>query len=215
VKYRNKKYPNSKALKKAHLNYPDIMSRGWENYTIIKPRLQATLKDIPDGCNLLDVGCNSGEMGLMFQQVNGCKITGIDISKKLVRLAKAKGINARVGDAECLPFSSATFDCVYLGEMVEHSYNPDVVLIEARRVLKPGGRLVGNTMNEAWFIAQGDKIQYHWDDTRLHAKAYSTVSMRKLLNRYFDNVSAYHLFYITSVGGEPNINSWIMFKGFK
>lgn len=216
MKYQNKTYKTNQALKDAHLNYPDIMPEGWKKYTLIKPRLDATLKDIPEGCKLLDIGCNSGEIALMFQEVKHCKVTGIDISKSLVKKAVSKGIDARVGDAEKLSFTDNTFDCVYMGEIIEHSYNPDVILDEAKRVLKPGGILVGNTINEQWFIEQGERIvSYHCDDERLHATVYRPHTMRQLLNRHFDNVSVYHLFYTAQIPEGPNVNSWIMFKGYK
>jgi SAM-dependent methyltransferase/uncharacterized protein YbaR (Trm112 family) len=46
-----------------------------------------------------------------------------------------------VGDAHCIPFLSDTFDSVICNAVLEHVTDPDTVVAEAIRVLKPGGRL--------------------------------------------------------------------------
>lgn len=208
----NKLYPDNESLKKAHLDYPDIMKEGWKKWAAdsnIEDKLSYISSLIPDNSLLLDVGCNSGEMGLMFKEVNNCDVYGIDISSYLVKLAKRKGIKAIIGDAEKLPYKSTFFDCVYLGEMIEHSYNPEQILREIKRVLKPKGKLVGNTINEVW--AQRNISRYTWDDKRLHAKQYSIGIMKDLLKKFFDNVEVKN--FLTN---QPRTTlAWIMFTGRK
>ena len=50
--------------------------------------------------------------------------------------------------AETLPFPSESFDAVVLTEVIEHVDDPDAVLAEARRVLKPDGRCLVSAPNE-------------------------------------------------------------------
>ncbi len=51
------------------------------------------------------------------------------------------------GSALSLPFEDESFDTVVMFELIEHIANPDRALVEARRVLRPGGLLVGSTPN--------------------------------------------------------------------
>jgi ubiquinone/menaquinone biosynthesis C-methylase UbiE len=73
--------------------------------------------EVPAGCELLDVGCGSGQLALLAVR-DGVKVTGVDIAPNLVQRAqaraKAEGLNARFreGDAEALPFDDASFDVV-------------------------------------------------------------------------------------------------------
>ena len=63
------------------------------------------------GERILDLGCGDGALGaLMLQQ--GAKVLGIDSSANLVEVAQARGVDARVGDAQNIQFVDA-FDAVF------------------------------------------------------------------------------------------------------
>jgi SAM-dependent methyltransferase len=55
--------------------------------------------------------------------------------------ADAKGLPTTLGDARELPFADASFDAAMLVAMIHHVDSPQRALAEARRVLRPGGRL--------------------------------------------------------------------------
>ena len=63
----------------------------------------------------------------------------------MVELARARGVDAEVGDAQCLRFEDGTFDCVLAAWMLFHLPDVDAGLVELARVLRPGGRLVAAT----------------------------------------------------------------------
>lgn len=52
-----------------------------------------------------------------------------------------------VGNAEAMPYDENTFDTVYLGEVLEHTWQPKVLIGECFRVLKPGGVVILDTPN--------------------------------------------------------------------
>lgn len=100
------------------------------------------LDNVPkDGCGkrILDIGCREGVQSRYFESL-GYQVTSIDVEKVYE--------NAKVVDCnKSLPFADSEFDVVWSAEVIEHLIDPVFSLEEARRVLKPGGRLVFTTPN--------------------------------------------------------------------
>ena len=71
----------------------------------------------------------------------GLDVTGIDLVRESVEIAKRRGIPTTVGDGEYLQFENETFDIILLSESIGYMDNPDKALTEAYRVLKPGGTI--------------------------------------------------------------------------
>lgn len=103
--------------------------------------------NIPKSSNILDVGCGRGDFTNAFSK-NVDNIYGIDISDyclehyKTFKFKKCDLIN------EKLPFENNTFDIVFSKSVMEHLYYPENLVVEIRRILKPGGRII--TMCPAW-----------------------------------------------------------------
>jgi ubiquinone/menaquinone biosynthesis C-methylase UbiE len=108
----------------------------------LKPGEAALELGFGTGNEILDLAGLVGSTG---------KVAGIDISAGMLAVAKRKlaanvpaaPIDLRVGDARSLPLPDVSFDAVYTSFTLELFPEADipVVLAEARRVLKPGGRL--------------------------------------------------------------------------
>src|SRR3989338_1806361 len=100
--------------------------------------------------SLLDVGnLGDGEStcALLKKDVEtrGGTYTGLDSNAPLTR--KLNLPNQVVGDLHDAPFSDNTFDALYAGEIIEHTWTPGRMVAECRRILKPGGRLILDTPN--------------------------------------------------------------------
>ena len=96
------------------------------------------------GERLLDIGCGSGWLGERCRSL-GVAVCAMDIGFTGVSGARARFPQAaayQVGDLYYLPFADARFDAVVLSEVVEHLDDICAALAEARRVLRPGGRLL-------------------------------------------------------------------------
>jgi len=93
-----------------------------------------------EGRRVLDLGCGKGRFASRLQQ-QGAEVVGLDVSSRM--LAEAQGLDRVRGSARRLPFASAAFDAVVAIEVIEHvgPVGLGPVLDEARRVLRPGGRL--------------------------------------------------------------------------
>lgn len=111
-----------------------------KNYEAMAPFLSM------NSCStLLDAGCGSG-YGLPIMQAaskNTLKISMIDISDENVQKVKSRysdAVDVKRGNAESLPYKSNTFDAYIANGLLEIVDNPEWVVSEALRVLKPGGK---------------------------------------------------------------------------
>ena len=89
---------------------------------------------------LLDIGAGTGRDALYFAEA-GCDVTCIDLSPKMVELCRKKGLKALVMDVSDLSFPASAFDAIYSMNSLLHLPKAELpaVLLELRRVLKPGG----------------------------------------------------------------------------
>lgn len=100
------------------------------------------------GGRLLEVGCGSGDSLKLLQEL-GWDAEGVDFDPAAVANARAKGLRVRQGDLAEQAFASASFDAVIASHVIEHVPDPEALLVEALRVLEPGGTLVLYTPNAA------------------------------------------------------------------
>jgi ubiquinone/menaquinone biosynthesis C-methylase UbiE len=104
------------------------------------------------GERLLEVGSGSGILCRMLapQLQPGGWMMGVDISPEMTAEARkytlsegiSSGITFETGKAEALPYPDASFDGAIAARLLLHVTDPDAVLREMKRVVKPGGRVV-------------------------------------------------------------------------
>jgi ubiquinone/menaquinone biosynthesis C-methylase UbiE len=101
---------------------------------------------------VLDAGCGDG---LFASLIAAPVVIGVDNAPAMVARALERGVDARPGDIERLPFEHEAFDVVVCNWVLYHLQDLDRGLAELARVLRPGGRLVGiynrdEHMTELW-----------------------------------------------------------------
>ena len=91
---------------------------------------------------ILDAGCGTG---LNLRHLPEGSV-GVDINPRNIALLRRRLPNHTIieGDVEALPFDDASFGTVLCTEVIEHIPNPAAALAEYRRVLQPGGVLIGS-----------------------------------------------------------------------
>lgn len=94
---------------------------------------------------VLEVGCGRGETAEWIAAETGAEVVAIDQSERMVDLTRARGVDARVGDVQELPFEDGSFDCAVAAWMLYHVPDLDRGLGELARVVRTGGRLVAVT----------------------------------------------------------------------
>lgn len=92
---------------------------------------------------LLDVGCGSG-LFISQAAAKGAEVTGIDASGELITEAKLRNPLAEfmTGEMEEMPFADNSFNIVCGFNSFQYAANVKNALLEAKRVLLPGGKLV-------------------------------------------------------------------------
>jgi SAM-dependent methyltransferase len=90
------------------------------------------------GRDILEIGCGEG---MMF---DGTSVSPVQMDVSMTRVGRAAG-RCRLllcADGYQLPFAANSFTAVLLVAVLEHTREPWRLLAEARRVLKPGGRVI-------------------------------------------------------------------------
>ena len=110
--------------------------------------IEAILAIVNSSPNVLEMGCGTGIVTVAIAP-NVREITGIDISPKMIAKAQEKALRQnienvtfKVLDASELPFPDHAFDVVLLPNLLQLVPQPEKVIKESRRLLKPGGTLV-------------------------------------------------------------------------
>ena len=121
----------------------------------------------------LDIGCGIGDM--LMHRAN---TVGVDINPHTVAFCNARGASAVVMQPDELPFSSGEFDSVLMDNVLEHIPQPERLLSEVHRVLRPDGRLlVGVPGARGWASDPDHKVFYDQDKLSacMAAAAFKTV----------------------------------------
>lgn len=144
---------------------------------------------------LLDVGCGTGGAVLAAARRPIDRACGIDVSPGMVARARANAgdqANAEfhAADAEAIPYPDAQFTVAVCTNSFHHYSDPVRALVEIRRVLRPGGRLVLVDPDRA-----GCLWVWGWDRVlrlaeRSHVRYYTAPEIQRLLRAAgFDSVA--------------------------
>jgi len=129
---------------------------------------------------VLDIGCSGGIISVLAAR-KGCEVVGIDCyDKAIARCEEMKQKEEEmVRDrlffetccAEEIAYEDESFDTVIAGQVLEHVINPRVVLTEAMRVLKPGGKFLCS-------VPDG------YNKTVTHLRFFTDYHFRQLLSEF-------------------------------
>jgi SAM-dependent methyltransferase len=150
-----------------HTFQPGILSFFFNPFFLIRYPLFKAIQHFAPKLKgkLMDFGCGSKPYKNIF---NVDSYTGVDIKKSGHNHLHSNVDVFYTGNK--LPFESETFDSIFSSEVLEHLFQPDELLNELNRVLKPGGKLL-ITAPFAW-----NEHEMPYDYAR-----YSSAGIRHLL----------------------------------
>jgi ubiquinone/menaquinone biosynthesis C-methylase UbiE len=105
----------------------------------------AAAERLPRGCDVLEVAPGPGFFAIELARLGDFKITGLDVSRTFVEIARENARNAgvdiefRLGNASEMPFEVDSFDLIYCSAAFKNFTEPVKALDEMHRVLRSGG----------------------------------------------------------------------------
>lgn len=133
-----------------HAGYWDQTTRTLRDALRRENEILAELARIKKSDYVLDAGCGVGGSAIFLAKTYGCRVLGITLSERQVQTATQKAVQEGIqekasfqaADYTCTGLPSHSFDVVWAIESVCHAKQKSSFIQEARRVLKPGGRLI-------------------------------------------------------------------------
>jgi SAM-dependent methyltransferase len=143
------------------------------------------------GRSVLEVGCGAGVDLARFAK-GGARVVGVDLASSAIDLARTnfeqQGLTGEfhVANGETLPFADNSFDFVFAHGVVQYTTDPQRLVDECRRVLKPGGEAVFQVYNRiSWLNALSKlmKVGLEHDDAPVLLKL-SIGEFRRLVSGF-------------------------------
>jgi ArsR family transcriptional regulator len=138
-----------------------VPGRSWQGLSEMLIRLLPPMR-------IADIGAGEGTLSLLLAQ-RAEYVTGIDNSEKMVEYAQGvarrsglKNVEFRLGDLEELPLADASVDLALFSQSLHHAIHPQKAVLEAARVLRPGGRIVILDLQRHTFEAARDLYADVW-----------------------------------------------------
>ena len=152
---------------------------------------------------VLDLGCGAGRFVGALRD-HGCEAIGVDVAEAALERARRNvpgGDFRRIGDDGSLPLEHRSVDLVWCSEVLEHVADTGGLLVEARRVLRPGGRMLVTVpfhgRVKAALISL-TRFEAHFDPLGAHLRFYTRRSLAAALaGAGFDDVR------VRAAGGPP------------
>ena len=136
------------------------------------------------GKQFLDIGCGTGHWSRFFSEKE-FEVTGIDISEEMIKTANRKNMprcHFQVADGQSLSFFDNSFDVAAAVTTLEFSENPQRIISEMARCVKPKGRLFFGVLNS--LSSYNQKRQNNAESLYAYAQLFSPQQLRSLLEHY-------------------------------
>jgi ubiquinone/menaquinone biosynthesis C-methylase UbiE len=190
--------------------YAKSTGRAMAEYRNLAKRIADGLRP---GDSVLEVAPGPGYLAIALAQLGSCRITGLDISRTFIRIARENAVRGgvdvdfREGDAAAMPFAAEAFDVVVCRAAFKNFSDPVGALREMHRVLRSGGRaLILDMRNDASGQSINDevaKMQLGRIDAFLTRTALSALRKRAYSKQDFERMAQATSFGRCDIREEP------------
>ncbi|HLI27380.1 MAG TPA: class I SAM-dependent methyltransferase [Chloroflexota bacterium] len=143
----------------------------------------ARLERLTTGRRLLDIGCSYGFF-LDTARQRGWSVAGVEVSASAARFARETyGLPVHLGPLRAAPYAPGSFDVVTIRHVLEHVPDPLGMVLDARRLLAPGGLLLVAVPNFASLAARLFGPDWWWVDPPTHLYYFTRATLSRLLAR--------------------------------
>jgi ubiquinone/menaquinone biosynthesis C-methylase UbiE len=163
------------------------------------------MKALPKGGNLLDIGCGTGLFVEKYLR-NGGSAIGLDLSRNMIERARNRCACCEftLGTGEAIPFRNNSFDAISSILVFSYLRDPEAMLNEAYRVLRPGGAISVCTLGKKLITCGIPAIYQISEKIQVNH-----VVMKDFGERYYDEDEMFDLFY--NAGFQDIRVSWCSF----
>ena len=183
-------------MKKNFSNYTYYYTNNRPRYHhayLVSPLLEmlATLQEASQTkLRVLDLGCGNGSLSHVIAE-HGCEVVGIDTSAPGIAISRQSFPECQFIQADIYDIPDTdllhSFDVVLAIEVIEHLLYPKELAKNAKKCLKPGGKLIISTPYHGYLknlaLAVCGQLDKHftvlWDNG--HIKFFSVETLTKLL----------------------------------
>ena len=136
---------------------------------------QVVAQRLSSGSSVLEVAPGPGFFAVELAKQGDFKVTGLDISRTFVEIAKENArkagvrIDFRFGNASSLPFPGDSFDFIYCSAAFKNFSEPVKALDEMHRVLRPGGEALITDLRKDVSLDELDTYLKHSGRSRFDA----------------------------------------------
>jgi 2-polyprenyl-3-methyl-5-hydroxy-6-metoxy-1,4-benzoquinol methylase len=148
------------------------------------------------GQEILEVGSGGGHVLRMFKRA---RLTAVDVSPDFLETARQNlagyDVNFILGELSALKLPAASYDRIICTEVLEHIAEPEKVLEEIARLLRPAGRAVITVPNDPLIdllkgIVRKTPVRLlgwrvNWGGDEFHIHKWRPAEFRAVLERYF------------------------------
>ena len=204
----------AEAVRRANRRFYDLVADSYECLdgrrtpqveAWLEANLDALRKQSPGG-HLLDLGTGGGLVTRCARGIFDLRV-GVDVSPLILRIAETDSDMGVAADAEHLPFRDGSFDTVTCFAVLHHLYEPEKVLAEAARVLKPGGVFYSDHDMDRTFFLRFEPVLKLYRRLRRPAKKYGracpmiTEDLYRLSEWKEDGIESGRLLHLLEAAG--------------
>ena len=163
------------------------------------------------GKDVLDIACGEGYGSARMADV-AHRVYGVDISPETVTHAKTKyiknNLSFSVGTCEIIPLPAQSVDLVVSFETIEHHDKHEEMMLEIKRVLRPGGVLIISSPDKQVYSVE-PKYQNPYHVKELYADEFIELLTRHFKNtKFFGQKISYGSVILESEGASPQKSYW-------